>query len=42
VAVAAWEGDIDRTRAHAVLNGEPHEVLDIEDADVALPRAASR
>jgi aerobic C4-dicarboxylate transport protein len=23
VAVAAWEGDIDRTRAHAVLNGEP-------------------
>lgn len=42
VAVAAWEGDIDRTRAHAVLNGEPHEVLDIEDADLALPRAASR
>ena len=42
VAVAAWEGDIDRTRAHAVLNGEPHEVLDIEEADVALPRAASR
>lgn len=31
VAVAAWEGDIDRARAHRVLDGEPHEVLDIED-----------
>ncbi|WP_137893412.1 C4-dicarboxylate transporter DctA [Ramlibacter sp. 2FC] len=33
VAVAAWEGDIDRERAHAVLNGEPHEVLDIEEEE---------
>jgi len=32
VAVAAWEGDIDRQRAHAVLDGTPHEVLDIEDS----------
>jgi aerobic C4-dicarboxylate transport protein len=31
VAVAAWEGDIDRARAHAVLNGEP------VDDDVAAP-----
>lgn len=35
VAVAAWEGDIDRERAHAVLNGEPHAVFDIEDAEPA-------
>lgn len=39
VAVAAWEGDIDRERAHAVLNGEPHEVLDIEDEPI-LPAPA--
>lgn len=31
VAIAAWEGDIDRERAHAVLDGEPHAVFDIED-----------
>lgn len=36
VAVAAWEGDIDRDRAHAVLNGEPHAVFDIEDDEPAL------
>jgi aerobic C4-dicarboxylate transport protein len=36
VAVAAWEGDIDRDRAHAVLNGEPHAVFDIEDEPVAI------
>jgi len=35
VAVAAWEGDIDRERAHAVLNGEPHAVFDIEDDEPA-------
>lgn len=35
VAIAAWEGDIDRERAHAVLNGEPVDVLDIEDAPAA-------
>ena len=34
VAVAAWEGDIDRQRAHAVLDGKPHEVLDIEEDSV--------
>jgi aerobic C4-dicarboxylate transport protein len=33
VAVAAWEGDIDVERAHAVLDGRPHEVLDIEEAE---------
>jgi aerobic C4-dicarboxylate transport protein len=36
VAVAAWEGDIDRDRAHAVLDGEPHAVFDIEDEPVAI------
>jgi aerobic C4-dicarboxylate transport protein len=40
VAIAAWEGDIDRDRAHAVLNGEPVEVLDIEDEPVAPGAAA--
>ena len=35
VAVAAWEGDIDRARAHAVLNGEP-----VEDDVVAQPDTA--
>jgi len=49
VAVAAWEGDIDRERAHAVLNGKPHEVLDIEEDSLppvvavpSQPLAASR
>ena len=43
VAVAAWEGDIDRERAHAVLNGEPHAVFDIEDEEplpASVPVAA--
>ncbi len=39
VAVAAWEGDIDRQRAHAVLNGEPVE--DEAVADPALPPAGA-
>ncbi|HVR52355.1 MAG TPA: cation:dicarboxylase symporter family transporter, partial [Pseudorhodoferax sp.] len=34
VAVAAWEGDIDRQRAHAVLNGEP-----VQDDAPAQPQA---
>ena len=33
VAIAAWEGDIDRKRAHEVLNGAVPEVLDIEGVD---------
>jgi aerobic C4-dicarboxylate transport protein len=37
VAVAAWEGDIDRDRAHAVLDGEPHAVFDIEEEPAAIP-----
>jgi aerobic C4-dicarboxylate transport protein len=37
VAIAAWEGDIDRQRAHEVLNGAVPEVLDIEGVDDALP-----
>ncbi len=42
VAVAAWEGDIDRERAHAVLNGEPHAVFDIEDEEPApVPATAA-
>jgi aerobic C4-dicarboxylate transport protein len=40
VAVAAWEGDIDRDRAHAVLDGEPHAVFDIEDEPVPAAAAA--
>jgi aerobic C4-dicarboxylate transport protein len=41
VAVAAWEGDIDRARAHAVLDGQPVPPSE-DDADVvaAMPRAA--
>ncbi len=34
VAVAAWEGDIDRERAHAVLDGLPVPATE-DDADVA-------
>jgi aerobic C4-dicarboxylate transport protein len=34
VAVAAWEGDIDRERAHAVLDGKPVAPTE-DDADVA-------
>jgi hypothetical protein len=30
VVIAAWEGDIDRERAHRVLDGEDHEAM--EDA----------
>ncbi|KQP05130.1 C4-dicarboxylate transporter DctA [Pseudorhodoferax sp. Leaf265] len=37
VAVAAWEGDIDRARAHAVLNGEP--VDDDVAAQAEVPSA---
>lgn len=41
VAVAAWEGDIDRERAHAVLDGQPVAPSEY-DADVVVvaPRAA--
>ena len=35
VAVAAWEGDIDRARAHAVLDGLPLPVTEV-DADAGL------
>ena len=28
VVVAAWEGDIDRAKAHAVLDGREQPVLD--------------
>jgi aerobic C4-dicarboxylate transport protein len=31
VAVARWEGDIDMARARATLDGEPHELVDIEE-----------
>jgi aerobic C4-dicarboxylate transport protein len=42
VAVAAWEGDIDRERAHAVLDGKPvpHDETDEDEAPAALPVAA--
>lgn len=47
VAVAAWEGDIDRARAHAVLDGQPvppseddADVADQADIGAALPRPA--
>lgn len=39
VAVAAWEGDIDRERAHAVLDGKP--VDDVVAADPAAPYPGS-
>ena len=42
VAIAAWEGDIDRERAHAVLDGRPVPPTE-DDADVdvvQLPAAA--
>ena len=43
VAIAAWEGDIDRERAHAVLDGKPvpptDEDLDAADLAPALPAA---
>jgi aerobic C4-dicarboxylate transport protein len=35
VAIAAWEGDIDRERAHAVLDGRPVPPTE-DDADVAV------
>ena len=37
VAIAAWEGDIDRERAHAVLNGTHSP----EDEPLAEPEVAS-
>jgi aerobic C4-dicarboxylate transport protein len=37
VVVAAWEGDIDRVRAHAVLDGRPV----VDDADDAVLAAAT-
>jgi aerobic C4-dicarboxylate transport protein len=44
VAVAAWEGDIDRERAHAVLDGRPlpatPEDADAEDVAGAVPARA--
>ncbi|MEO8808192.1 MAG: C4-dicarboxylate transporter DctA [Burkholderiaceae bacterium] len=40
VAIAAWEGDIDRERAHAVLDGRPVPLTE-DDADVeAVPLPA--
>ena len=35
VAIAAWEGDIDRERAHAVLDGRPVAATE-DDADVII------
>ena len=35
VAIAAWEGDIDRERAHAVLDGKPVPTTE-DDADVVV------
>jgi aerobic C4-dicarboxylate transport protein len=39
VAVAAWEGDIDRERAHAVLDGRLPEAAAIDDVETVLPVA---
>lgn len=43
VAVAAWEGDIDRERAHAVLDGRPlpptEDDIDVADTPVAVAAA---
>jgi aerobic C4-dicarboxylate transport protein len=44
VAVAAWEGDIDRERAHAVLDGRPvppsEDDIDVADGADMLPTPA--
>jgi aerobic C4-dicarboxylate transport protein len=44
VAVAAWEGDIDRERAHAVLDGKPvpatEDDIDVADLPIAAPARA--
>jgi aerobic C4-dicarboxylate transport protein len=42
VAIAAWEGDIDRERAHAVLDGRLVPPIDeaVDELPVALPRPA--
>ena len=40
VAVAAWEGDIDRERAHAVLDGRPVAPTE-DDADVVIAPAGA-
>ena len=41
VAIAAWEGDIDRERAHAVLDGRPVPATE-DDADVAIAPVPAR
>ncbi len=41
VAVAAWEGDIDRERAHAVLDGKPVPATE-DDADVIVTGVPAR
>jgi aerobic C4-dicarboxylate transport protein len=41
VVVAAWEGDIDRARAHAVLDGRPVPPTE-DDADVAIEALPAR
>ncbi len=41
VAVAAWEGDIDRERAHAVLDGRSVPATE-DDADVVIAPVAAR
>jgi len=40
VAVAAWEGDIDRERAHAVLDGRPVPITE-DDADLVTAMPAT-
>ena len=41
VAIAAWEGDIDRERAHAVLDGRPVPATE-DDADVRIEPLPAR
>lgn len=41
VAVAAWEGDIDRERAAAILDGEHRESLEPQSAGAAVPARAA-
>ena len=41
VAVAAWEGDIDRERAHAVLDGKPVPTTE-DDADATIMPVPAR
>jgi aerobic C4-dicarboxylate transport protein len=41
VAIAAWEGDIDRERAHAVLDGLADNQEAVAEPSAAVPSSAT-